>query len=351
MVDQDNWPQVTRGPQFGIKEGVLSGRLRYLLPNEAPAAESAGVLVVSISPPDGFQVPDDSPIWEDRDQLAHIMPRIGRYIQPSSSHFEVENGNGMGVELVPYELLGVGRATRAQFPHMYLIMETNGTVSLYWELPPLTEVERRHIGVPNARGMVHGVYGLVVCPRNDFTLAASGRRLAETPDFTGDCGRECRSAAKVELQTCSSDTPLAVADLMFMTRLVERSYNPAVCPQHWQIVLGFSGVEQFVLVLAKAQDQLMPNDMNVSRLQVRGTFDVGTLHINWGADAETVKRRVDEDAVWDIHIVRPLFYAVAQAFGLEADSQYSSVRGEKWAHEEELRQRRRMMEEESRRRG
>ena len=49
---------------------------------------------------------------------------------------------------------------------------------------------------------------LVVCPRNDFTLAASGRRLAETPDFTGDCGRECRSAAKVELQTCSSDTPL-----------------------------------------------------------------------------------------------------------------------------------------------
>ena len=303
MVDQDNRPQVTRGPQFGIKEGVLSGRLRHLLPNEAPAAESAGVLVVSISPGDGFQAPDDSPIWEDRDQLAHIMPRIGRYIQPSSSHFEVENGNGMGVELVPYELLGVGGATRAQFPHMYLIMETSGTVSLYWELPPLREVERRHIGVPNARGMVHGVYGL------------------------------------------------AVADLMFMTRLVERSYNPAVCPEHWEIVLGFSGVEQFVLVLAKAQDQLMPNDVNVSRLQVRGTFDVGTLHINWGADAESVKRRVDEDAVRDIHIVRPLFYAVAQAFGLEADSQYSSVRGEKWAHEEELRQRRRMMVEESRRRG
>ena len=52
---------------------------------------------------------------------------------------------------------------------------------------------------------------LVVCPRNDFTLAASGRRLAETPDFTGDCGRECRSAAKVELQTCSSDTPLVIS--------------------------------------------------------------------------------------------------------------------------------------------
>ena len=50
---------------------------------------------------------------------------------------------------------------------------------------------------------------LVVCPRNDFTLAARGQRRAETPDFPGDCGRQCRNATEVELQTCSSDTPLA----------------------------------------------------------------------------------------------------------------------------------------------
>ena len=50
---------------------------------------------------------------------------------------------------------------------------------------------------------------LVVCPINDFTLAAGGRRLAETPGFVGDCGRECRNATEVELQTCFSDTPLA----------------------------------------------------------------------------------------------------------------------------------------------
>ena len=49
---------------------------------------------------------------------------------------------------------------------------------------------------------------LVVCPRNIFTLASCGQQVAKTPDFRGDCGRQrCRSA-KVELQTCSSDTPL-----------------------------------------------------------------------------------------------------------------------------------------------
>ena len=51
---------------------------------------------------------------------------------------------------------------------------------------------------------------LVVCPINDFTLVAGGRRLAETPGFVGDCGRECRNVTEVELQTCFSDTPLAV---------------------------------------------------------------------------------------------------------------------------------------------
>ena len=49
----------------------------------------------------------------------------------------------------------------------------------------------------------------MVCPRKDFALAARGRRLAETPYFRGDCGRQCRNATGVELQTCSSDTPLA----------------------------------------------------------------------------------------------------------------------------------------------
>ena len=49
---------------------------------------------------------------------------------------------------------------------------------------------------------------LVVCPRKDFTLASRGRRLAETPYFQGDSGRERYRATEVELQTCSSDTPL-----------------------------------------------------------------------------------------------------------------------------------------------
>ncbi len=53
---------------------------------------------------------------------------------------------------------------------------------------------------------------LVVCPRKDFTLAARGRRLAETPNLRGDCGRQCRNATGVELQTCSSDTPLVAID-------------------------------------------------------------------------------------------------------------------------------------------
>ena len=52
----------------------------------------------------------------------------------------------------------------------------------------------------------HGT--LVVCPRKDFTLASRGRRLAETPYFQGDSGRERYRATEVELQTCSSDTPL-----------------------------------------------------------------------------------------------------------------------------------------------
>ncbi len=52
---------------------------------------------------------------------------------------------------------------------------------------------------------------LVVCPRKDFTLAARGRRLAETPNLRGDCGRQCRNATGVELQTCSSDTPLVAS--------------------------------------------------------------------------------------------------------------------------------------------
>ena len=51
---------------------------------------------------------------------------------------------------------------------------------------------------------------LVVCPRKDFTLASRGRRLAETPYFQGDSGRERYRATEVELQTCSSDTPLVV---------------------------------------------------------------------------------------------------------------------------------------------
>ena len=41
--------------------------------------------------------------------------------------------------------------------------------------------------------------GLVVCPRKAFTLAVRGQRLAETPDFRGDCGRHCRNATEVEL--------------------------------------------------------------------------------------------------------------------------------------------------------
>ena len=51
---------------------------------------------------------------------------------------------------------------------------------------------------------------LVVCPRKDFTLASRGRRLAETPYFQGDSGRERYRATEVELQTCSSDTPLDI---------------------------------------------------------------------------------------------------------------------------------------------
>ena len=50
---------------------------------------------------------------------------------------------------------------------------------------------------------------VVVYPRSNFTLAAHGRRLAETPDFRGDCGQQCRNATGIELQTCSSDTPVA----------------------------------------------------------------------------------------------------------------------------------------------
>ena len=62
---------------------------------------------------------------------------------------------------------------------------------------------------------------LVVCPKNDFTLVSCGQRVAETPNFRGDCGmRRCRSA-EVELQTCSSDTPLDARLAALEMRLVK----------------------------------------------------------------------------------------------------------------------------------
>ena len=62
---------------------------------------------------------------------------------------------------------------------------------------------------PASPGPGRSESALVVCPRNPLTLASRGRRLAETPYLRVDCGRERHRATEVELQTCSSDTPLA----------------------------------------------------------------------------------------------------------------------------------------------
>ena len=67
------------------------------------------------------------------------------------------------------------------------------------ELPP---PQSREMGLPPVTTYADKTLELelVVCPKNDFTLASCGPRVAETPSFRGDCGRRrCRSA-EVELQ-------------------------------------------------------------------------------------------------------------------------------------------------------
>lgn len=61
------------------------------------------------------------------------------------------------------------------------------------------------------------------CSRRRSAEKGSGRRLAETPCFRATVGRQCRNAPGVELQTCSSDTPLPTwSDCQLATRLARR---------------------------------------------------------------------------------------------------------------------------------
>ncbi len=69
-------------------------------------------------------------------------------------------------------------------------------------------------------GLSLQVVTLVVCLINDCTATSRGRRLAETAYLQGDCGRARHCATEVELQTCSSDTPLVLAGIIFVPIIV-----------------------------------------------------------------------------------------------------------------------------------